>query len=267
MRAASGAAHQAARTTERPNLKKAYHTRGGDLWRDSYATSSKARRRKIFAVDPHPRKSKGGHPLKNNLPDTPCPRFSRVVAPSGYAGERRQRARASAPHARERWAGRTATGRDAPHLNFKTAFRQPIPRFGLNGRREPPPCVLTGAAVGGEYLTESLFGGGVCQPGRVRGGVCLQNTFTRFGRGDHLIAFAVGAIISGFGKGNGNRRQVRGYLHRYHFLFFGWVWIQAAAMRRKSPAVCVLGSRRVIGRFSFLALVGALSCVLTAFRV
>ena len=45
-------------------------------------------------------------------------------------------------------ADRYGAGR-AP-LYFKTAFRQPNPRFIVNGRREPAPCVLTGAAVGGE---------------------------------------------------------------------------------------------------------------------
>ena len=59
---------------EPPNPKKVYHPRGGDFRYLPYATSSKARRRKIFAVDPYPLKSKVVNP-KNILPDAPCPRF------------------------------------------------------------------------------------------------------------------------------------------------------------------------------------------------
>lgn len=52
---------------EPPNPKKVYHPRGGDFRYLPYATSSKARRRKIFAVDPYPLKSKGGRPATGGL--------------------------------------------------------------------------------------------------------------------------------------------------------------------------------------------------------
>ena len=45
---------------EPPNPKKSLPHPPPKIWRDSYATSPSQRRRKNFAVDPYPQKSKGG---------------------------------------------------------------------------------------------------------------------------------------------------------------------------------------------------------------
>lgn len=72
---------------EPPNPKKSLPPPWGDLWRDSYATSSSQRRRKIFAVDPYPLKSKGGLPPKIVCPD-PLPDYLKGGRPAtGGLGE------------------------------------------------------------------------------------------------------------------------------------------------------------------------------------
>ena len=72
---------------EPPNPKKVYHPRGGDFRYLPYATSSKARRRKKFAADPYPLKSKGGLPPKIVCPD-PLPDYLKGGRPAtGGLGE------------------------------------------------------------------------------------------------------------------------------------------------------------------------------------
>ena len=70
----------------------------------------------------HTPKIEGWSPSKNNLPDTPCPRFSRGSRRQDMRANIGNRARAYAPHAREVGNGGRIRARNAVRYISKPRF-------------------------------------------------------------------------------------------------------------------------------------------------